>query len=320
MLTFSRNVLLQRPPAMKKSLFIILAFALFISGCSTISLFYRNADWYLIHNIDDYTSFTSLQKESIRKEVSDYMQWHRKEALPEYIIFLQNLNGTAQYGGRLRAEDVALLRVHLSNLYKKTMLPAIRPTAQVLSDLDGRQIQELGRTFADQIQKQRQEFLVGRQDENLDKRAERAVDFLEWLAGDLSAEQKRKVEELSRQLPGASHSYIQQRESNQARLIALLNNHAGAEQIASFLSSWILTPEATRTSQQQQVIQSFEAASDEMIAQSHGMLTAKQKDHIGKLISSYIRDMQKLVSGITPPEAGKANDAGEKTRSRTTSQ
>ncbi|MGC2047066.1 MAG: DUF6279 family lipoprotein [Gallionella sp.] len=305
---------------MKKSLFLILAFALLISGCSTISLFYRNADWYLIHNINGYTSFSSLQKESIRKNISDYMQWHRKEALPEYIIFLQNLNGTAQYDGRLRAEDVSLLRVHLSNLYKKTMVPAIRPTAQVLSDLDSRQIQELGKTFAEQIHKQKQEFLAGGQGENLDKRAERAVDFLEWLAGNLSDEQKRKVAELSRQLPGASYSYIQQRESNQARLIALLNDDADAEKIVPFLSSWILTPEATRTSQQQQVIQSFEAASDEMIAQIHGMLTARQKDHIGKLISSYIQDMQKLVSGITPSEASETNGLGEKTKPRTTIQ
>jgi len=320
MLTFSRNVLLQQPLAMKRSLFIILVFTLLISGCSTISLFYRNADWYLIHNINDYTSFTSLQKEYIRKEVSNYMQWHRKEALPEYIIFLQNLNGAAQYDGRLRAEDVSMLRIQLSNLYKKTVFPAIQPTAHVLSDLDSRQIQELRSTFAEQIKKQNKEFLAGNQDENLDKRAERAVDFLEWLAGDLSDDQKQKVEELSRQLPGASYSYIQQRESNQARLIALLNDHAGEERIASFLSSWILTPEASRTSQQQKVIQSFEAASDEMIAQSHGMLTAKQKDHIGNLISSYIRGMQKLVSGITPSEAGKTNDAEEKNRSWTTGQ
>jgi hypothetical protein len=320
MLTFSRNVFLQRPLAMKRPLFIILTFALFISGCSTISLFYRNADWYLIHNFNDYTSFTSSQKEYIRKQVSDYMQWHRMKALPEYIIFLQNLNGAAQYDGRLSAEDISLLRVQLSNLYKMTMFPAIRPTAHVLSELDSRQIQELGRTFADQIQKQKHDYLEGGKDEYLDKRAERAVDFLEWLAGKLSDEQKLKVAELSRQLPGASYSYIEQRESNQTRLISLLNAHAGAEKIDSFLSSWILTPEATRTSQQQQVIQSFEAASDDMIAQIHGLLTARQKDHVGKLISSYIRDMQKLSSGIAPSETGESNGVGGKSGPQTSIQ
>ncbi|MFZ5524021.1 MAG: DUF6279 family lipoprotein [Pseudomonadota bacterium] len=296
MLTFSRNELLEQPVAMKKSLFIILAFALISSGCSTVSLIYRNADWFLIHKINDYTSFSSRQKDTIRKEISDYMQWHRKKALPEYIIFLQNLNGAAQYEGRLKAEQVARLRTQFSNLYKKTMVPAIRPAAQLLSELDGRQIQELTETFAGQIQKQRQEFLTSGQTENLDKRAEKTMDFLEWLAGDLSDEQKQQVTKSSRQLPVASYSYIQHREANQARLIALLNGHAGAEKIASFLSSWILAPEATRTPQQQRAIQSFETGMDEMIAQIHGLLTARQKEHIGNLISSYIQEMQKFAA------------------------
>src|SRR5665647_1398576 len=94
---------------MKKSLFIILALVLFICGCSTVSLFYRNADWYLQHKIAGYTSFNARQKETIRQEVSDYMHWHHKNALPEYIIFLQNLNGVAQYKGQLGVEEIILL-------------------------------------------------------------------------------------------------------------------------------------------------------------------------------------------------------------------
>ncbi len=281
---------------MKKSLFFVFALALFIGGCSTVSLVYRNADWYLVHKINDYTSFNSRQKDTIQKDVSDYMQWHRKKALPEYIIFLQNLNGATQYDDRLRVEEVARLRKQLSGLYKKTMVPAIIPAAQLLSELDSQQIRELSVTFAEQIKKQRKDYLTGNQTENMDKRAERVLDFLEWLAGDLGDEQKQKVTELSRKVPVASLSYIQHREANQARLIALLNEHAGAEKIASFLSAWILTPEATRTPQQQRTIQSFESGMDELIATIHGLLTARQKEHIGSLVSSYIQEMQKFAT------------------------
>ena len=98
-----------KPAAMNKSHVFVLAFTLFICGCSTIHLFYRNADWYLQYKINSYTSFNAPQKELIRQDVSDYMHWHRKYALPEYIIFLQNLNGAVQYQGQLEAEDVALM-------------------------------------------------------------------------------------------------------------------------------------------------------------------------------------------------------------------
>jgi hypothetical protein len=126
----------------------------------------------------------------------------------------------------------------------------------------------------------------------LDRRAERTIKFLEWLAGNLGKEQEQKVGEMSRQLPFVRDIYIRQREANQGRLISLLNAHAEKEKIAVFLSIWILTPETARSQQQQHAIDSFNLASDEMIARIQGLLTARQKAHIHQMISSYIEDMR----------------------------
>jgi hypothetical protein len=103
---------------------------------------------------------------------------------------------------------------------------------------------------------------------------------------------------MSRHLPFVSHIFIQHREANQGRLIALLNAHAGADKIAAFLSSWVLTPETTRTAQQQHAIQSFDMATDAMIVQIHGLLTGRQKDHLHKRISSYIDDMRSFSTDM----------------------
>jgi hypothetical protein len=297
MLTFLRNESTIQTVAMKRSLFIVFAFAvpalaLLLGGCSTVSLVYRNADWYLQHKIDGYTSFNAQQKELIRRDVTAYMQWHRKNALPEYVIFLQNLNGTVQYDGQLKAGDIALLRAHLLDLYQRSLAPAVRPSAELLNMLDSRQLLELGSNLAEENQQQLKEQFEISRDAYLNRRADKTVNFLEWLAGDLSAEQEQKVREMSRQLPVVSAIYIRHRQENQSRLIALLNSHAGAEKISAFLTAWIFNPEQTRSPQQQHAIESFEAASDEMIARIHGMLTAKQKGHIHKRISSYIDAMR----------------------------
>jgi hypothetical protein len=279
---------------MKKSILALLIFAILCCGCSTASLFYRNADWYLQYKIKSYTSFNSEQKDAIRIGVEKYMDWHRKNVLPKYILFLQNLNGAAQYDGQLKGEEITLLRTQLLDLYRQTLMPAVRPIAQLLNGLDSGQIQELGRTFKDDAKKHSEEVLVGTNDENLDKRAEKILDFLEWLVGNYSKEQERKIREMNHRLPFANPIYIQNREANQDKLIALLNTHAGTEQISAFLSTWILNPEMTRTPQQQSSIQAFEASTDEMIANIHGLLTDRQKDHMHKVISSYIKEIQIL--------------------------
>jgi hypothetical protein len=281
---------------MKKSLFIIIAFALFSCGCSSINLFYRNADWYLQHKIDGYATFNARQEETIHREISNYLDWHRKYALPEYIIFLQNLNGAAQYDGQLKAEEIALLRAQLLDLYRKSLTPAIRPAAEILSSLDSRQIQELEHNLAEENKKQRREELDMGRDAYLDKRAYKTLDFLEGLVGNLSREQRQQVKEMSRRLPLVRDIYIEQRETNQGRLIKLLRDNAGTDKIASFMSLWILSPDATRTAQQQRDIRAFETASDEMIANIQGMLTARQKNHLHKEISRYIDELQNLTT------------------------
>jgi len=281
---------------MKRSLFIIFAFALFSCGCSSVGLFYRNADWYLQHKIDGYTSFNARQEETIRREISNYLDWHRKYALPEYIIFLQNLNGTAQYDGQVKTEKVALLRGQMMSLYRKSLAPAIKPAAEILSSLDSRQIQELERNLAEENKKQQREELDMGRDAYLDKRAYKTLDFLEGLVGNLSREQRQEVKEMSRRLPLVRDIYIEQRETNQGRLIKLLRDNAGTDRIASFMSLWILTPDATRTAQQQHDIRAFETASDEMIANIQGMLTIRQKSHLHKEISRYIDELQNLTT------------------------
>jgi len=277
---------------MNKSSILALLLALFICGCNTVSLFYRNADWYLQHKIYGYTSFDDRQKALIRQDVADYMRWHRKNALPQYIVFLQNLNGAVQYQGQLKVTEAEMLRQNLLGLYQQSLAPAARPAAQLLVTLDSRQIQELDKNLAEEIREQLHEQYEADPKTYLDKRADRTVDFLEWLAGDLSAEQQRRVRDLSRSLPAVGGIYIRSRQANQRRLIALLERHADENEIAAFLTSWLYTPEATRSPQQQLAIDAFGDAADRMIVDIHALLTAKQKQHIHKMIATYIDDMR----------------------------
>ena len=270
--------------------------ALLLSGCSTIGLVYRNADVYLQHKIYGYTAFTPGQKAAIDLKVADYMRWHREKALPEYVSFLQNLNGTAQYDGQLGIESAQGLRMQLLNLYRMTVTPAIRPTADLLSQLDSEQIRILERNFAEDDRKHEAELQAMSRAEYLDRRADRTLEFAEWLAGDLSDSQKQSLREMSHALPEVNRIYLKVRESNQAQLVRLLDTHAGPDKVAAFLSAWFLTPEQLRTPEQQRQIDAFDAGSDQMVMKLHDSLTQQQKDHIHERISGYIDAIHALTS------------------------
>lgn len=278
---------------MQKTLFIILAIVLLsLGGCSLVSIGYNHADLYLRYKVSDYASFNTLQKEEIRREIDIYMQWHRKNAVPDYIVLLQNMNAVIQQDKPLKVEEVTRIKEDIGNLYRKTMVPLIRPTAHVLSTLNSRQIEELRKTLADKIRKQKDEVLYGSEQKNLVIRAERYTDMIERLTGNLSSEQEERIVAISLRIPFATRLFLEQREAYQAELITLLRSNAGEKKIAALLSQWINTPEAIRTPQQQHVIQAYENGMMELTVQIYERLTARQKNHLRDKIASYVENFQ----------------------------
>ena len=287
-----------------RSVFIILVLALLgCSGCNRVTFGYNHADWLLRYQINGYTSFNARQKEDIRHDIDDYMHWHRQYALPEYIAFLQELDAKVYKDDALSTADVIHIRSEFSRLYQLTTAPLNRPAAHVLSTLDSHQIEELRQTLAEQNHKEREEMLSGNAQVNLAKRAERYIHFVEELVGQLSNEQENKIKEMSLHVPFITTSYIEQREAKQASLISLLNNHAGEDKIAALFSQWTSTPQAPASPQEQQDIEAWDSAMNEMIARIFALLTTHQKEHLHKKISDYIGDFQKLHSAIETVDA-----------------
>ena len=264
------------------------------SGCSTVSLGYNHADWILRYWLNDYTSFNTMQREQIHQEVDDYLRWHRKNALPGYIAFLQNIDVAVNQQTGLTVDDVMRLHTESDRLYRLTMEPMLQPAAHILSTLDSEQIADLAASFAKRDAKQRKLMLHGSDKDMLDARAERDVELVEKLVGSLDDAQEKKITRMSLLIPFASRAFIEQREAKHAKLIALLKDKAAEEQIAALFRQWLTAPEDFRTAQQQQVIAAYESAMNEMTVQIVALLTERQKRHLTEGVASLNDDFKKL--------------------------
>lgn len=280
---------------MKKKRLLLITLLL-LSGCGIISIGYNYADAYLRYSINSYASFDEVQKEIIRNDVGDFMRWHRKNMLPEYVAFLQTLQLTAQSGAVPKKEDVARFRAEVRALYVKTLQPTVRPSAILLSGISPAQIDELAKSFAKENNKQRDKELSGSPDEQMRKRAQRTIDFLESLVGGFSDRQLDTIRGMSYKLPFATAIYIRQKEDNQAALIEILKNKKGEEEIAAFLSAWLVTPEKNRSIDERNIMLAFESGSDEMIANIYQILTNRQKKALLKNIAKYIDTFRELAN------------------------
>ncbi|MEQ6340800.1 MAG: DUF6279 family lipoprotein [Gammaproteobacteria bacterium] len=273
---------------------ITLLLVISVVGCSMVATGYNNADWYLRYKINNYTSFNTTQKETIQREVGVFMNWHRRDMLPEYIKFLKKIDQSLQ-NSRIEKEQIFILSDELRGLYRITLRPTIHPAAHILANMSKPQIQELEENLKEENEKLKEESLNGSRDDQLSRRAEKTIDFIEDFTGNLSGEQKEKITRMSRQLPFAAPAFMQNREKNQRKIIELIHNNEGAEKIASFIGLWISTPEHTRTPDEQKLIKEFQDATNGMIANIYTTLTPQQKQRLRDKIQEYTADLGALT-------------------------
>lgn len=278
----------------KKLITTIILMILPLSGCGIISIGYNYADVYLRYTINSYADFNDAQKQFIRQQVDLYMLWNRKAMLPEYVKFLQELQHTVQSGNGLKKEDVTAYRIEARALYVKTLQPTVAPAAALLSEAEPQQIEQLVHSFAGENKKQRDKELSGDRDEQLRKRAERTIDFIENLVGNFSDDQLGHIRDASRKLPFASALYLQMKEDNQTMLIELMKQKSSKEKLANFLSLWLMMPEKFRSPEEQNLLHDFELASDQLIVDIYTGLSERQKNTLLSNIGKYIDSFQNL--------------------------
>lgn len=278
----------------RKLVTAIVLLVLPLSGCGIISLGYNYGDVYLRYTINSYADFNSTQKEFIRQQVDLYMLWNRKAMLPEYVKFLQELQHKVQSGNDLKKEDVTAYRKEVRALYVTTLQPTVNPAARLLSEVEPQQIEQLVQSFARENNKQKEKELSGDRDEQLRKRAERTIDFIENLVGSFSDDQLDHIRDASRKLPFATALYLQMKKDNQARLIVLMKEKNNEEELANFLSLWLLMPEKFRNPEEQTLLHEFELASDELIVDIYNGLSERQKKNLLSNIDKYIENFQNL--------------------------
>jgi hypothetical protein len=282
---------------MRNKLILLCALLLLpLSGCGIISIGYNYAEAYLRYSINSYATFNDEQKESIKQDVHTFMAWHRKNMLPEYAGFLQEIQKVVQSGVPLKAGDVRRFRIETRDLYVKTLSPVVAPAARLLSEVDERQVEEFSVSFARENGKQRDKELSGSREDQLRRRTERSIDFMENLVGGFTDSQLEQIREMNLRLPYATPLYIAQREGNQARLLALLKSKKGETEIEALLKEWLIAPDANRGADERITIQAFENGSDEMVANVYQLLNDKQKKALLKSIAKYINTFQELAS------------------------
>jgi hypothetical protein len=205
-------------------------------GCSRTDLVYSNADWLLQRWAADLLNPEPEQRDAWREVMKQAMQLHRRDLLPDVVRILRTAEVAA--AGGLDRRELSCWTGLVEEAYLAHANWTVAPAAEVLGGVSSAQIEYLAEELRDRNRAYRDDYMDEDPVERQEARVARYVERIERWIGDLSAGQRRLVEEAVSAMPDVAEGWLDYREEQQQSLLRLLR--AGADRVAleSFLTAW----------------------------------------------------------------------------------
>jgi hypothetical protein len=283
----------------KKSFTLVLLFMMLtlFAGCSSVRLFYNNADLLLRTKATSYFALTAEQITDFNVHFTRLHDWHRQQELPHYAMLLQTAGEKLADG--LTREEVDWLMTVSQVRFRVLAEQTAEDMAPILVTLNSAQLQMLEKRLAEDNTKFAKKYLIGNEDRRRQVRVDQMAElFSDWI-GKLSPQQEQLIAHTVSKFPGFHDLRFQERQHWQQAFIALLRKNPEEpvlrEKLRAFLGDWEtpLSEEYIRTRQ------AYREGIVQLILDLDRTLTSAQRLQAVQRLANFASDFRILATERT---------------------
>lgn len=215
-----------------------MALILLLCGCSATRIAYQNADSLIAGYAEKHLDLDEAQSQRLRERLASWLDWHRREQLPEMRGQLERLRGQVADG--LTAREAATLIDTVRGSYKALIAGMLPMSAELFVSLTPRQLEQLEQSFAESNAEYREELLTDSSVVRREQRLQRFIRQAQRWVGDLSEVQTQWLGQQLLRHPSTADAWLEYRMTQQKRLLSLLRRRAAQAQIERFLIEWMV--------------------------------------------------------------------------------
>jgi hypothetical protein len=277
---------------MRKSIMLLMAAVLLMSGCTRIGLAYRHLDVIIPWSVNDYLGMNSTQKRWLDDRLKEHLIWNCTTQVPGYVGWLDNLQHMVETN---QVTEAALkARTAEGKLAIEQISKQVTPSAvELLSQLDDKQVQTLREAFAKDLREHKEEFLDPPLSQQISERAERMEKRLAPWIGDLNAAQHQRVAAWSVALGEQNQMWIDNRAHWQGLFIAAVQQRKSPD-FAQRISPLLQDRSSFWTPQYRQAYEQTEQAAIRLLVDLIADSTPNQRQRLIKKISDVRNDFAEL--------------------------
>jgi hypothetical protein len=201
-------------------LLTVIVLCAWLGGCTLARFGYEMLPWYGGWQFDRYLSLDDTQRQLVSQRLEALHAWHRQTQLPRYAQLVDT--GLANLGERVAAERIAQWRASMVSLWEEPALRLAPDMADLALTLKPAQLDRLERRLTDATVELRRKYLDTTPSRRIDARVERWQERMQWLLGDLTANQQRELKRLAREQPSDEAAWLDERQARNDKLLKLL--------------------------------------------------------------------------------------------------
>ncbi|MEK9825511.1 MAG: DUF6279 family lipoprotein [Methylotenera sp.] len=275
----------------------VILLALTLGACSLIKTIYSNAPEAVHWWLDGYFDFTQAQNARLKPALHKLHEWHRQTQLPLYIKHLQQMQDNIRQekiDAQVVCTTISTIQDHLQTI----QFEAIPMIVEIAPSLTDKQLAYFEKKLHKREQNWQSEWLQDSEEEQLEARLEKMIDYSEKLYGRLHKPQKSMLKQKLSNAhfkPEISYKEILRRNDDALHTIKILAK-----------------PGLSEAQQQQQLLQAFQRLrnspnpayqeyaelakqrSCEIFADLHATTDDKQKQHAIAWLENLITQFKAL--------------------------
>ena len=243
--------------------------------------------------IGRYIELDADQSHSLRSDLESLKEWHREDALADYLEVLAALESDLQHG--ISPDTLTRWRAHIQKAWVDVRDRAMPTVIEIAASLTPEQVQELAENMEERNEDREKQFQRRDNEEYIEEIYEEFEERLSYWLGRLSSEQKQRLQAAAGQYERLDKAWLENRRAWQRQVINELGRQPGWEQRLTRL----LTDGVTYTNESHiKAGQNNDQVVNAAVADVLNMRTDKQNEKLIKKINEWKQNLREFQAAV----------------------
>jgi len=274
-----------------RALVAVLVISVSTSGCTT-KLVYDFLDWGLYWELKDYVKFTRDQRLLVKDEISQLIDWHRSEELPQYADQLQRLSKELKSG--ITVEQLEESYNNLRDSWQRIVIKTLPAAVDIISNLNDEQVNDFFEMLIEKEGDDAKKIENGTNVRTVKKREAYVSKKIVDVIGKLNEDQKSLIAQWALSMKPTKELSLAQAIQWRTRMQTVLAERHNEQQLENNLMVLFANPDQLRSASYRRVIEKNKRLIMQLLFDLNQTLTNQQRSKLVKKLQSYINDFRDL--------------------------